>query len=572
MRNIFFFLNLQKKSRIFFIIFLLGVGTSLDLFGLSIIIPTMKIITDYNYINELINSSFYLRPLGNLTQNELIVFFLLIFLLVNILKGLVFIFLNWKTNIFSKQINQQISKNLIDYYSIISYEEMISNSSTTLIRNITQEVEGVSAAVMNFLSMIVDLFVMVCIFVFILYIEPGGISIISIILLAGLYVYRKILVKRIVRWGYERQSSYLKKIQNISELFHSYSELKILKKINFFGKSYIKFNEIYFINVIKYSVSQIVPRFLVETLAVVGVVIALVYLIIIKGDQEQILYSLAILGAGALRILPSINRVINYYNSFKFSAASLELVKNESSKLKEYKINEINSDSKLDFNNKIEIKNISYKYPNKQINILNNVNIEINKNDIIGIKGITGSGKSTLLKIILGLLKPVDGVVTVDNQDINKNNQLNNWFDKIAYVPQEIYLLNDTVKKNILFGVKESEGNESLYNLSINLAQCKDFIKDLEQKDDTIVGENGIKLSGGQKQRIGLARAIYLKREVLILDEATNSLDELTEKKIIYDILKTPNRPTIIFVSHKSTNFEVCNKIFDLSKMNLKIK
>tara|TARA_B110000008_G_scaffold279862_1_gene329162 strand:+ start:2046 stop:3764 length:1719 start_codon:yes stop_codon:yes gene_type:complete len=572
MRNIFFFLNLQKKTKIIFILFLLLLGTSLDLFGLSIIIPTMKIISDYNYVNEIINNYSLFKPLGNLSQNELIILFLLIFLLINILKGLVFIFLNWKTNVFSKELNQQISKSLIEYYSTISYEEMIHKSSSTLIRNITQEVEGVSGAVMNFLSMIVELFIMICIFIFILYIEPGGISIISFVLLLGLYIYRKVLVKKMIKWGYERQSFYLKKIQNINEIFHSYSELKILNKINFFGRYYIKFNEIYFNNIIKYTVTQIVPRFLVETLAVIGVVIALIYLIIIQGDQEQILYSLAILGASALRILPSINRVINYYNSFKFSDASLNLIKNEFSKLEKYKSNKLKNDYVLNFSNKIEIKNINYKYPNKEINILKNVNLEILKNDIVGIKGKTGSGKSTLLKIILGLLKPTDGTISVDNKDINKNNQLASWFDKIAYVPQEIYLLNDSVKKNILFGVDESKINQNLYNLSINSSQCTEFIKDLEQKDNTFVGENGIKMSGGQKQRIGLARAIYLKREVLVLDEATNSLDELTEKKIIDDILKMPNRPTIIFVSHRSANFGICNKIFDMSNMSFEIR
>ena len=213
---------------------------------------------------------------------------------------------------------------------------MIDKSSGLLIRNITEEVAGVSTSLMNFLNMIVDIFVVISIFLFIFFIEPGSIFIISLIILIGLYVFRKIIIKRMIKWGYERQKYLLKKIQIINEIFHSFSELKILKKINYFGNNYIQFNEKYFNNIIKYNIVQIVPRFLLETLAVIGVVFALFYLISLKIDQEQIIYSLALIGAAALRILPSINRVTNFYNSFKFSAASLDLIKEEILKTKKY--------------------------------------------------------------------------------------------------------------------------------------------------------------------------------------------------------------------------------------------
>ena len=223
---------------------------------------------------------------------------------------------------------------------------------------------------------------------------------------------------------------------------------------------------------------------------------------------------------------------------------------------------------KNSFLKKIEIKNVFYKYPNKKDFILKNVNLEIIKNNIIGIRGQTGGGKSTLLKIILGLLKPNKGFLNVDEVDIHSRNQLDDWFDKIAYVPQEIYLINDTIKKNIIMGSNEDEIDIETFKLAINLSNCDQFIKNLEDKENTLVGENGLKLSGGQKQRVGIARAIYLKRQLLILDEATNSLDENTEKKILNNILNIKNRPTIIFVSHKSSNFNFCDKVLDLKDIN----
>ena len=571
MKNIVFFLNLQKKSSIIFILFLLILGTILDLFGLSLIIPTIKVISDYENLKILINSAHYLNFIKDFNQNELVFICLITFFLLNIFKGLVFIYLNWKTNHFAKDINQKISENLIRYYSLINYEEMINKSSSTLIRNITEEIEGVSAAALNFLNMVVELFVIIAIFIFIIYIEPGGVTIISFILAIGLYLYRKILVKKLIIWGQRRQNYYLKKISTINEIFHSFSELKILKKINFFSKHYLDFNREYFDNIIKYRISQVIPRFLVETLAVLGVSVALIYLIILKGEQEQIIYSLAILGASSLRILPSINRVLNFYNSFKFSDAAIDLIKNEMEKF----INLTNqagiNNSSLTFSKKIELKNITYCYPNKTENVLKNLNFEINKDDIIGIRGETGSGKTTLLKILLGLLKPNKGELVLDNTNIHADNLINSWFDKIAYVPQDIYLLNDSIKNNIAYAKNDKKVENESYNFSLKTSLSNQFIQNMVNKDKTIVGENGIKLSGGQKQRIGIARALYLERDILILDEATNSLDETTERQIIDNILKLKKRPTIIFVSHKSANFEICNKIFNISNGNLVI-
>ena len=329
MKNLIYFFKFQNKTKISYIIFLLFLGTFFDLFGLSLIIPLINAIAEFEKLNSLINTYSLLNPLKNYIQNEIIIVLLVLFLLINIIKGLVFIFLNWETNKFSKQLNINISSKLIDEYSKISYEDMINKSSTTLIRNLTEEIMSISSSVLNFLNLVIELFVLLFIFIFILFVEPNGLIIITFFLLTGLYIFKKLITKRLILWGKNRQKYYLKKITNINELFHSYAELKLLKKINIFGKLYLTYNERFFNNLIKYNIVQIVPRFLVESLAVLGLMFALVYLIILKDNQTQILYSLGILGASALRLLPSMTRIINYYNGFKFSSASIELIKNE---------------------------------------------------------------------------------------------------------------------------------------------------------------------------------------------------------------------------------------------------
>lgn len=567
MKNLIYFLKFEKKSKIIYLIFLLLFGTSLDLFGLSMIVPIINVVANFDKLQNIISNYNILAPLYNFNQTELIILFLVFFLIINVFKGIVFVYLNWKTNQFSKDINLKMSEKLIDHYSKIKYEEMINKSSGTLIRNISEEILGVSNSVLNLLNLFVELVVIFFIFSFVLIVEPNGLLIITFFLISGLYIFRKILTKKLILWGENRQKYFLKRISNISELFHSYPELKLLNKINFFGALYLKYNNNYYTNQIKYNVAQIVPRFLIESLAVLGLMFALIYLIIIENNQEQILYSLAILGASALRVLPTMSRIINYYNSLKFSTASIDLIKDELESLQKEDVIQENQFS-LNFSKNILLKNLSYKYSNKDLNILNNINLEIFKNEIIGIKGITGSGKSTLLKIILGLLKPNNGEILVDGIDIHKKKYIDSWYTKVAYVPQNIYLLNDSIKKNVLLGVNiENENNEN-YKKALKVSLSDEFINKIKNLDQTIVGENGIKLSGGQKQRLGIARALYQKKEILILDEATNSLDEETEKKILDGILKMQNKPTIIFVSHKSANFDICDKIIDISKIN----
>ena len=211
MKNLIYFLKFQRKIKIFYIILLLTIGTFFDLFGLSLIIPLINSIADYEVLNNIILNYEILSPLKNLNQNELIIVLLIIFLLINIFKGSIFIFLNWETNKFSKQLNINISSKLINQYSKLSYEEMINKSSGTLIRNLTEEIMTVSNAVLNFMNLIIELFVLLFIFIFILFVEPNGLLIITFFLLLGLFVFRKIVSQRLIFWGQNRQKYHLKR-------------------------------------------------------------------------------------------------------------------------------------------------------------------------------------------------------------------------------------------------------------------------------------------------------------------------------------------------------------------------
>ena len=250
------------------------------------------------------------------------------------------------------------------------------------------------------------------------------------------------------------------------------------------------------------------------------------------------------------------------------SIVSFDLIINELKNLEKYTY-EKNNDIKINkskhkpFNKVIELKNISYKYPETNKDILKNISLVIKSKSSIGIIGSTGAGKSTLINVLLGLLEPSYGQVLVDGNNINENYLM--WQKQIGYISQDIYLIDDTIRRNIAFGIADDDIKEENVNRSIKLAQLNKFISDLPLGLDTVVGDRGIRLSGGQRQRIGIARALYRETEILVLDEATSSLDVETEKKLIQDIESLKGNYTFIIVTHRLSTIKNCEKIILLS-------
>ena len=273
------------------------------------------------------------------------------------------------------------------------------------------------------------------------------------------------------------------------------------------------------------EIIEFLPKYIVELLGIIIVILLIYFLIQASNNPKDIIPILALYTASAFKIIPSILKIFSSFQNFNYLNPSLDII---ASQLKDYnnlmntKIKQNKNLKQIHFNKKIEIKNLFFKYPEKKM-LLKNLNIVINKNDFIGIKGDSGSGKSTLLNIISGLTVPIEGEILVDGVSIFKN--LDDWRNKLGYVSQSVFLIDASIKKNIAFGIEDSEINsDKLYNAIIN-AGLKENIESLKDKENTIVGERGVKISGGQKQRIGLARALYFSPDLLILD--VESLSEI---------------------------------------------
>ena len=276
--------------------------------------------------------------------------------------------------------------------------------------------------------------------------------------------------------------------------------------------------------------------------------------------------------AGAFRILPSLNRIINASQTLRFNLPAVDNISKEFSRSKEKKQSDLkikNPSTNINFKKNICINNLKFKYDNFQSFSLNNLNLTVLKGDKIGIFGSSGSGKSTFIDVILGLLEPNSGAIEVDGVNIKKD--LTGWRKNVAYVPQKVYLTDDTIMNNIAFGQNPSKINKDKIKDAIKISELDKFIESLPNGVETIVGERGVRISGGQLQRIGIARAFYQEPKILILDESTNALDIETEDKIMQCIFNQSKVETLIVISHRRNTIKECNKIFEM-KNGLLIK
>ena len=367
-----------------------------------------------------------------------------------------------------------------------------------------------------------------------------------------------------LNWGKKRQYFDGKKIQSLQQAFGGIKEIKLHNKESTFFQFFSEFNYGSSNMSRNQSFISTFPRFWLEFIVIICFFL-IVYFLKISGEEIQsIIPTLAIFGAAAFKVYPSTNKILNSAQMIKYNVPVINLIYKEMNLpdlVKDSNNNELN---KIIFKKNISININSFRYSDSGNKVLKDVKFEILKGSALGIIGHSGAGKSTLIDIILGLLKSNVELVNVDGLNIHKN--IISWQKQIGYVPQSIYLMDDTLKKNIAFGIKETEiKNEKLHN-SLELSQLSKIIPNLEKGLETFIGENGIRLSGGQRQRIGIARALYSNPEILVLDESTSSLDYKTEKEILDSIKNLKGLVTTIIISHRVNNLKFCDNVLVLEK------
>jgi ATP-binding cassette, subfamily B, bacterial PglK len=559
--------NLLTTSKRRASIILLGfiiVGTLLEIIGVGLLLPVMVLLVEGNIATNYPMVQPLLETLGNPNHQTQVQIVMITLVGVYFVKNLYLAFLAWQQARFSLGLREELSQRLFAIYIYQPYTFHLQRNSAQLIRNITGEVdEFITNALNPVLNLIAEILVSFGIVTLLLVVEPLGTLIVFLVLLIASWAFYGSTRARISRWGELRQYHDGQRIQHLHQGLGSVKDVKLLGREDNFLFKFYEHNSKSAQMTQFLEILQKLPRLWLELLAVVGLIL-LVLIMLAQGQEvSSVVPTMGLFAIAAFRMMPSVNRILTAVQSLRYGLPAINNL-HEDFQLSEAKLKSshkaANNLTKLQ--KEICITDITYNYPDTENSVIAKVTIKIKQGDSVGFIGPSGSGKSTMIDVILGLLTPDSGQVMIDGQDIQLNLRL--WQDQIGYVPQSIYLTDDTLRCNIAFGLPSEQIDDVAVKRAIQAAQLEDFVSSLTDGMETIVGERGVRLSGGQRQRIGIARALYHDPDVLVLDEATSALDTATEVGVMEAVMALHGKKTVIIVAHRLSTVEHCDRLYRL--------
>ena len=571
-KKIFDLLTPKEKKQGIFLLFLILTMAIFDMLGVASILPFITILTNPDLIEtNIILKNLYQKSFFLGVENEkqfLFICGIAVFTLLIISLSLKAI-TQYAQIRFSLMREYSIGKRLVEGYLSQPYVWFLKRHSADIGKNILSEVNMVIAqTIVPAMNLIVQCSVTFAILSLLIIIDPVlALSVGSILTFSYWIIF--ISIKNFLsRIGYERLKANKVRFTIIAEVFGAIKETKLAGLEKLYVNRFSKPAKIYATNQSLAMVIGQLPRYCLEGIAFGGMIVLVLILMARDGNFVSIMPTIALYAFAGYRLMPALQQTYNAITQLRFSGPSLNTLHNDLIELQSYD-QEKNVKSYIKLTKSITLENINFNYPNTKITTLKNINLKIEAFKKIGIVGTTGSGKTTMIDIILGLLEANDGILSVDNNPIDKNNR-RSWQKSIGYVPQEIYLSDSSVESNIAFGQDPKHiDKESLENAA-KIANLHDFIiNQLPEKYKTSLGERGIRLSGGQRQRIGIARALYRKPQILIMDEGTSALDNLTEKEVMDALNNLGNEITTILVAHRLSTVKNCDNIFLLEKGKL---
>ena len=558
-RKIWALLTTAERRSAVSLLGLMFIGMALETLGVALVIPAIALLTQSDYASHYPT---VLEWLGNPSRKVLVAGGMLGLVGVYLIKNVFLTFLAWRQMHFVFEAGAQLSQRLFTIYLRQPYTFHLQRNSALLMRNVLSEAGMFMGTITASMTLLTEGLVLLGLCTLLLIIEPLGALIAVSVLGIAAGGFHHFTRSRIARWGQARQYHEGLRIQHLQQGLGGAKDVKLLGRENEFLEQYRLHNaQSARAGQMAATLKQL-PRLWLELLTVAGLATLVLTMLAQGRAMEGVVPLLGLFAIAAFRLIPLVNRVLGAVQSLRFS---LPVIGTLEAELKlAIPAADINNTSAVPFCGVLELRQVNYTYSGAPQPALNDLSITIHRGESVGFIGASGAGKSTLVDVLLGLLTPDTGEVLVDGRDIQAH--LRNWQDQIGYVPQSIYLTDDTLRRNVAFGLPDAQIDDAAVRRAIRAAQLDEFVRTLPQELDTLVGERGIRLSGGQRQRIGIARALYHDPAVMVLDEATSSLDTATEHGVMQAVRALHGDKTIIIVAHRLSTVEHCDRLYQLEQ------
>lgn len=564
-----FVLDRQQKIGAVQLFLNMLMSSVLDLLGVASIYPFLQLILNQGGLRSQKYIAWIFVYYPKLSDVDIILIAGIAVIVVYLFKNISLIFFSYKQIAFSAQFQRESSIKMLSSYLKRPYQYFLNTNSSIILRGINSDVAGVYQILLNLFTMISELFTILAIGIFLLTID--WVIALSAILLAGIcfFIIVSLFKGRIKNAGREAQLAYALKAQYGNQAINGIKEITVLDRKEKFIENFNKAAMLEQKSVIMNSFLNACPNRILEGVCISGFMGIICVKIACGTNLETFIPVLGIFAMGAFRILPSIAKISSRINALIYYQPFLQNVYDNLKEVKEYEsyleeigISRENKDKNIQFQENLVVRNISWKYQNAKEDVLESASLYIRKGESIAFIGSSGAGKTTMADIIMGLLRPQSGAVEMDGIDIFTIPH--QWSKIIGYVPQAVFLIDDSVRSNVAFGLDKNEVSDEKVWDALEKAQLREFVEGLPYGLDTVVGERGVKFSGGQRQRIAIARALYENPDILVLDEATSALDNETETAVMESIDALQGAKTLIIVAHRLTTIRNCDRIYEV--------
>lgn len=576
LKKIRYIFDRKQKVQIVILGIMIFIGGFLETLGVGAMMPVvtalitpetlMGYIERYEFLQK-ICEALHIDSVG-----EVAIALLLSLMVIYVVKNLFILFMTYKQNDFISQNRNRMISRVLGEFLNRPYEQYLGADIPTVFRITDNDIPHMFTLILSMLQLASEVVVSCLIFIMMLIMDAKMTLFVVILFGAMTFFIVKVFKPRLNQIGAKNQSIQSRIAKWRLQAIYGLKDVKVLNREEFFIRNYYESGKIGADVATSYAVMNNIPRLLIETVFIVGVLGFIAIYINGGGDMSAMANTLVAFGVAAIRVLPSVNRINTYITQISYTQPSLDFVYQNlqegmktDAMLRERKAN--SQKEKLKLEHQIELNHISFHYPDTDKNIFTDAHMVVPKGKSVGIIGASGAGKSTIVDVLLGLLHAQEGEITCDGVDIFKNYE--SWLAQIGYIPQSIYLVDESIRDNIAFGIDENEIDDNRIWEVLKEAQLKEFVEGLPEGLDTTIGDRGVRLSGGQRQRIGIARALYHNPEILVFDEATSALDNDTEAAVMEAVNSFHGKKTMIIIAHRLNTIEKCDIIYKVENEKL---